>query len=159
MCTTGITDILSQMQLTMHSSWPDHSFTRTYLGYAFIALSHLPSFLKHVRSLSVNSFSYALFFHFSWQRKLKQQDKALLRQFLDLRATIHGYLYQEGPRPRIHSYGCPSDESDAVPSPAASTALLSPDEIFVEFRPRTVSLLGPKDSYHLPVRHRAEIVD
>lgn len=89
---------------------------------------------------------------------MKQQDKVLLRQFLGLRATIHG-MRCNGFRPRSCSSGSgfssPGDSAASVEGKFETTggsktgSLLRGEECDVEFRPRTVSMLQAKESYNV----------
>ena len=110
------------------------------------------------------------------QEGLKEQDKILLRQFLDLRAAIRS-LRAEGGKLRTLSYGGREDKTEtlrqqsngsdatdangaddddddvftAEGTPSANSALHQ--QCRIEFRGRTVSYTNPRDKYHTPNRH------
>ena len=105
---------------------------------------------------------------------MKEQDKILLRQFLDLRAAIRS-LRAEGGRLRTLSYGGREDKTETLRqqsngSEVNDDATGDDDDVFttddspcnksslhpqcrIEFRGRTVSCISPRVKYNTTVGH------
>ena len=110
---------------------------------------------------------------FLLQEFMKEQDKVLLRQFLDLRASIRS-LSAEGGGLRTLSYGGRDDKMEIIrqqsvgsdvnddvtaddddvfttDGPPCNNSLLH-EECLIEFRGRTVSCTSPRVKYLVPNR-------
>ncbi len=109
------------------------------------------------------------------QNHMKNQDKALLRQFLDLRAAIRS-LRADGGRLRALSYGGKEEKLETMRQEStgsdvkgdasaddddvfgchgngSSTGSLLQEQCSLEFRGRTTSCVGPRERYQVPTRH------